>query len=87
MKCLCLIYGASDIPVDATRIRPASEATTVRVRDGRVQVTEGPFAETADDLVGIQVLDCETVEDALARAVEVRAAAVEVRPEYVEEAA
>jgi hypothetical protein len=60
-----------------------STATTVRVRDGQTLLTDGPFAETKEFLAGIDILSCETMEEAL----EVAAATplahlhmVEVRP-------
>ena len=80
MKYLCLIYGGTG------DLRPALTATTVRVRDGQTLVTDGPFAETGDELTGFAVLDCDHLDEAVARAREVGAAAVEVRPESVEPA-
>ena len=80
MKFLCLVYGAAGD--GAERLRPAATATTVRVRDGQTLVADGPFAETPDELAGFLVLDCESMDEALARAKELGGTAVEVRPEY-----
>ena len=80
MKYLCLVYGGTG------QLRPASTATTVRVRNGQTLVTDGPFAETPDELSGFEVLDCEGLDEAIVRARELKAAAVEVRPQYVEAA-
>jgi hypothetical protein len=80
VKYLCLVYGG------AGQLRPASTATTVRVRDGQTLVTDGPFAETADELSGFEVFDCGDMDEAVTRARELKAAAVEVRPESLEAA-
>ena len=78
MKYLFLVYGGRG------ELRPASTATTVRVREGQTLVTDGPFAETPDELTGFEVLDCSDVDEAVARALDLEAAAVEVRPESLE---
>jgi hypothetical protein len=41
------------------------EATTVRVRDGQVLVSDGPFAETKEIMVGYDFLDCATLDEAI----------------------
>jgi hypothetical protein len=67
----------------ADPLRPAAEATTVRVRDGELVLTDGPFAETHEELAGYYIVDCETVERAIeiARMVpSVGRGSVEVRP-------
>jgi hypothetical protein len=47
--------------------RPLSpdEATTVRVRDGKVLVSDGPFAETKELMVGYDMLDCTDLDEAI----------------------
>jgi hypothetical protein len=58
-------------------------ATTVRVRDGEALVTDGPFAETAEQLGGYFILDCKDLDEALSYAALCPLAAegsVEVRP-------
>ena len=80
MKYLCLVYGAAD--GDVERLRPASTATTVRVRDGQTLVTDGPFAETPEELSGFLVVESDGPDEALAAARGLGGAAVEVRPEY-----
>jgi hypothetical protein len=88
VKFLCLVYGAAGADLgEAERLRPAETATTVRVRDGRVQVTDGPLAETPEELSAFAVLECPDLDEALSRAAELHAGAVEVRPEYVEASA
>ena len=58
-------------------------ATCVRVRDGRRQVTDGPFAETTEQLGGYYLIDVENLDEAIAIAERVPPASrgtVEVRP-------
>jgi hypothetical protein len=58
-------------------------ATTVRVRDGETQITDGPFAETKEYLGGYYVLDCPDLDTALAHAARIPSieyGSVEVRP-------
>ncbi|MGL4240761.1 MAG: YciI family protein [Beijerinckiaceae bacterium] len=58
-------------------------ATSVRVRSGKSEIMDGPFAETKERLGGYYILDCESLDDALRYAAMVPSAAygtVEVRP-------
>lgn len=58
-------------------------STTVRVREGRVETTDGPFAETREHLGGFYLIEAKTLDDALAFAAAVpvaRYGSVEVRP-------
>ncbi|MGH0029662.1 MAG: YciI family protein [Myxococcota bacterium] len=67
----------------ASRLQPASTATTQRVRGGKVLTTDGPFAETKEVLGGFYLVDCDDLDQALAIAARLPAArvgAVEVRP-------
>ena len=62
---------------------PTSSARTLRLRDGERQVTDGPFAETKEQLGGFYLLDCDGLDEAISWAAKVPAAAhgsVEVRP-------
>ena len=65
-------------------LQPTSTATTVRVRDGETITTDGPFAETREQLGGYYLLDCQDLDEAIAlgRAHPRRATggSVEVRP-------
>lgn len=47
------------------RLRPPSDATTVRVRSGEVLVTDGPFAETKEQIAGYDLLECADLEEAI----------------------
>jgi hypothetical protein len=65
---------------------PTSTATTVRVRDGQREVTDGPFAETKEQLGGFFVLDCNDLDEAIGWAARIPGAqigSVEVRPVLV----
>jgi hypothetical protein len=69
--------------IDASPLEPVATAVTVRVRDGRVLVTEGPFAETTEQLGGYFVLDLPDLDAAIAVATRlppVRKGTVEIRP-------
>lgn len=48
------------------RLRPAQEAATVRVRGGEVLVTRGPFTELSEVVAGFDVLECGSMEEAVA---------------------
>ena len=64
-------------------LQPTAAATTVRVRDGETQVTDGPFAETREQLGGYYMIECQTLDqaiDAARRIPSVDTGSVEVRP-------
>ncbi len=64
-------------------LEPTRTATSVRVRDGQVVVTDGPFAETKEALGGFYLLDCRDIDEAIEMAAKIPAArrgTVEVRP-------
>jgi len=66
------------------RLEPTRTATTVRMKDGRAIMTDGPFAETKEQLAGYTILDARDLDEALAfvaRHPLVRAGfSIEVRP-------
>jgi hypothetical protein len=65
---------------------PTSTATTVRVRDGERNVTDGPFAETKEQLGGFYVLDVKDLDEAIEWASRIPGAqhgSIEVRPVLV----
>jgi len=65
------------------RLAPAGSATTVRVREGEAELTDGPFAVTKEILAGYYVLQCADLDEALRHAERVplaRYGSVEVRP-------
>jgi hypothetical protein len=64
-------------------LQPVRTASTVRVRNGRVSITDGPFAETKEQLAGFYLVDAKDLDDAIRIAAEippVRVGSVEVRP-------
>jgi hypothetical protein len=64
-------------------LQPASTATTLRVRDGERLLTDGPFAETKEQLGGFYALECKDLDEALewaARIPEAKIGSIEVRP-------
>lgn len=66
-------------------LAPVASATTVRVREGKSLVTDGPFAETREQLGGYYLVDATDLDDALAIAARIPSAlvgSIEVRPIY-----
>jgi hypothetical protein len=64
-------------------LQPVSAATTVRVRNGRTTTTDGPFAETKEQLGGFYLIEARDLNDAIqvaARIPSARLGSVEVRP-------
>jgi hypothetical protein len=64
-------------------LEPTSSATTVRVRDGERVLSDGPFAETKEQLGGFYLLDCASLDEAIDWAAKIPGAStgsVEVRP-------
>jgi hypothetical protein len=64
-------------------LQPTPTATTVRVRDGRAVFTDGPFAETKEQLTGFYLVEAADLDAALAMAARIppaRVGSVEVRP-------
>ncbi len=51
--------------VGADPLRPTNVATTIRKHDGKVMITDGPFAETKEQLAGYIILDCKDLDEAL----------------------
>jgi len=64
-------------------LQPTATATTVRVRDGKTQVTDGPFAETREQLGGYYLIEAKNLDEATkiaARIPSARHGSIEVRP-------
>jgi hypothetical protein len=64
-------------------LQPTSTATTVRVKNGKTLTTDGPFAETKEQLGGFYLVDCKDLDEALKWAAQIPSAdrgPVEVRP-------
>ena len=47
------------------RLQPVRDSTTVRVREGEVLVSDGPFAETKEQIGGFDILDCADLDEAI----------------------
>jgi hypothetical protein len=68
------------------RLQPTSTATTVRIRDGKTMTTDGPFAETREQLGGYYLVEAKDIDAALAIAARIpgaRFGSIEVRPIWV----
>jgi hypothetical protein len=69
--------------IDAAPLCPTSTAASVRVRDGKRLVTDGPFAETREQLGGYFLIDAHNQEEAIAIAAQLpmaRVSVIEIRP-------
>ena len=65
------------------RLRPTTDATTVRVRDGETVTSDGPFAETKEQIGGYFVVDAKDLDEAIEIAAKIpgaRFGSIEVRP-------
>jgi len=71
-------------------LKPTTTATTVRVRDGRQSITDGPFAETKEQLGGYFLVNAADLDEAIAIAAEIPSArdgSIEIRPVAIQEQA
>jgi hypothetical protein len=67
----------------AEALQPVQTATTVRVRNGKLSITDGPFAETKETLAGFYLIDARDLNEAIQIAAKIppaRVGCVEVRP-------
>ena len=83
----CMAYGESlrksGRHIAAEALQRVATATTVRVRDGKVSITDGPFAETKEQLAGFYLIDAKDLDDAVQTAAKIppaRVGSIEVRP-------
>lgn len=80
---LCHDLSAKGQYLSANPLHPVATATSLRIREGKRLVTDGPFAETREQLGGYFLIDAEDLDSALAIAARIPAArkgTVEVRP-------
>jgi hypothetical protein len=78
-----LEMDASGYRVAAEALQPVHTATTVRVRNGQVSFTDGPFAETKEQLAGFYLIEAGDLDEALRVAAKIppaRVGSIEVRP-------
>lgn len=76
-------FRESGVLVAAEALQPVDTASTVRVRGGRTTVTDGPFAETKEQLAGFYLLDARDLNEAIQMASKIppaREGSIEVRP-------
>ena len=72
--------------IGAEPLAPTSTATTVRHENGKVLVTDGPFAETKEHLAGYYIIECENLDEAIEWAAKIptacqgREGSIEIRP-------
>jgi hypothetical protein len=69
--------------VAAEALQPVQTATTVRIRNGKLSVTDGPFAETKEQLAGFYLLEAADLNEAIQLAAKIppaRVGTIEVRP-------
>jgi hypothetical protein len=74
--------------VDSGPLQPPQSATTVRVRDGEIELSDGPFAEIKEQLGGYYILDCQDLDTAIRYVAMIPSAkygSIEVRPVIVME--
>jgi hypothetical protein len=76
-------FRESGLLVAAEALQPVNTATTVRVRNGKVSVTDGPFAETKEQLAGFYLIEARDLNEAIQVASKIppaREGSIEVRP-------
>ncbi len=76
-------FRESGVLVAAQALQPIDTATTVRVRNGKLSVTDGPFAETKEQLAGFYLIEARDLNDAIQMAARIppaREGSIEVRP-------
>jgi hypothetical protein len=69
--------------IAAEALQPVGTAVTVRVRNGEVSATDGPFAETKEQLAGFYLIEADDLDEALEMAAKIppaRVGSIEVRP-------
>jgi len=83
----CLAFGeelrTGGHRLAAEALQPVQTATTIRVRNGRLLLTDGPFAETKEQLAGFYLIDARDLNEAIHLASKIppaRIGSVEVRP-------
>jgi hypothetical protein len=83
----CKAYGdglrKNGHAIAAEALQSVDTATTVRVRNGKVSVTDGPFAETKEQLAGFYLIDAKDLNEAIQLASRIppaRVGSIEVRP-------
>ncbi len=83
----CMVYDDAlrkrGLCLASEALQPVETATTVRVRSGKVSITDGPFAETKEQLAGFYLIDARDLNEAIQVAAKIppaSAGSIEVRP-------
>jgi hypothetical protein len=83
----CMAFGETNVGaverLGGEALEPTHTATTVRVRNGRTTTTDGPFAETKEQLAGFYAIEAKDLDEAIAFASQIppaRYGTIEVRP-------
>jgi len=83
----CMTFGDTNVGdverLGGEALEPTHTATTVRVRNGRTMTTDGPFAETKEQLAGFYAIEAKDLDEAIAFASQIppaRYGTIEVRP-------
>jgi hypothetical protein len=80
---LCQELAAGGQFLGASPLHPVATATSVRIRDGKTLVTDGPFAETREQLGGFYLIDAKDLDEAIriaARVPPAKVGTIEIRP-------
>ena len=75
--------AAAGVLVSSSGVAPNTSATTVRVRDDKTMITDGPFAETHEQLGGYFLVECQDLDEAIRWAEKIPTAkygSIEIRP-------
>jgi hypothetical protein len=75
--------GRRGVLTGGERLKPTTDATSVQVRDGQTITSDGPFAETKEQIGGFYLIDCKDLDEAIEIAAKIPGASngtVEVRP-------
>ena len=76
-------FRKNGLLVAAEALEPIDTATTVRIRNGRMSITDGPFAETKEQLAGFYLIEARDLNEAIQQAAKIppaREGSIEVRP-------
>jgi len=76
-------FRKSGVMVAAEALQPVTQAKTVRIRNGKMSITDGPFTETKEQLAGFYLLEANDLDEAIAMAAKIppaREGSIEIRP-------
>ena len=75
------------IRLEGEQLRPVSDATTVKMRGGELLISDGPFAETKEQIAGFDIIECTDLDQAIEVASKhpvARFGSIEVRPFWMD---